>query len=252
VRDENTELKRRAAERAVEWIESGTVVGLGSGSTAILAVRRLAVLLRDGRLTDIVGIPTSMETEEEARRLGIQVSTLESHPAIDLTIDGADEVAPNLDLIKGGGGALLREKIVAQASHREIIVVDETKLSPALGSSFALPVEVVPWGWRSQAEFLQTLGASVALRRGNGDEPFVTDQGNFVLDCHFGPLSDPVALAARIQERAGIVEHGLFLGLATDLIVAGSRGIGHLTRRPGGTPDAPVEGAEGWFPPPVG
>jgi ribose 5-phosphate isomerase A len=249
---ETTEFKRRAAERAVELVESGMVVGLGTGSTAVFAVRRLAELLREGRLTDIVGVPTSMQTEEDAQRLGIPLTTLESEPAIDLTIDGADEVAPNLDLIKGGGGALLREKIVAQVSHREIIVVDESKLSPALGSSFALPVEIVPWGWRAQAEFLQTLGATVSMRRGGGDEPFVTDQGNFILDCHFGPLYEPAALAARLQERAGIVEHGLFLGLATDLIVAGHRGIAHLTRTPGGAPDAPVEGAEGWFSSPAG
>jgi len=245
------EFKRQAAERAAAWIESGMVVGLGTGSTAIFAVRRLAEMLREGRLTGVVGVPTSMQTEEEARRLGIPLTNLESRPAIDLTIDGADEVAPNLDLIKGGGGALLREKIAAQASHREIIVVDESKLSPALGSSFALPVEVVPWGWRSQAEFLQTLGAAVSLRPGDGDQPFVTDQGNFILDCHFGPLSDPAPMAARIQERAGIVEHGLFLGLATDLVIAGRRGIGHLTRAAGSPSDSPVEGAEAWFPPPV-
>jgi ribose 5-phosphate isomerase A len=243
------QLKRRAAERAVDWIEPGMVVGLGTGSTAGFAIRRLAELLRDGRLADIVGVPTSRQTEEEALRLGVPLTTLESHPSVDLTIDGADEVAPNLDVIKGGGGALLREKIVAQASHREIIVVDESKLSPALGSAFALPIEVVPWGWRSQAEFLQMLGAAVSLRRGGDDEPFLTDQGNFILDCHFGPISDPQAMAARLQERAGIVEHGLFLGLATDLVVAGEAGIGHLRRAPGGGQEILVEGTEDWFPP---
>lgn len=240
-------LKRQAAEKAVEWIESGMVVGLGTGSTAIFAVRRLADLLRAGSLRDILGIATSRQTEAEARRLGLPLTALEEHPIVDLTIDGADEVSPDLDLIKGGGGALLREKIVAQASRREIIVVDESKLSPALGSSFALPVEVVPFGWRSQAEFLQSLGASVTLRVGQDDDPFRTDQNNFILDCDFGPMADPAGLASRLEQRAGIVEHGLFLALATDLIVAGKRGIGHLRRTAEGVTESAGEGVLSWF-----
>lgn len=206
------------------------VVGLGHGSTAILAVRRIAQLLRDGHLVDILGVPCSLQVEEEARRLGIPLTTLEEHPVVDLTIDGADEVDPKLDLIKGGGGALLREKIVAQASQREMIVVDESKLSPALGTRWALPVEVTPFGWRSQQSYIQSLGASVVLRESSDGAPFRTDQGNLILDCSFGPISEPIRLATKLSQRAGVVEHGLFLGLATDVIVATDQAIRHLKR----------------------
>jgi len=225
-----TLLKQRAAERAVEFVESGMVVGLGHGSTTIFAVRRIARLLRDGQLQGILGVPCSRQVEEEARALGIPLTTLDEHPSVDLTVDGADEVSADLNLIKGGGGALLREKIVAQASRREIIVVDESKLSPALGTHWPVPVAVVPFGWRGQAAYLKSLGARPVLRRGSDGTPFKTDQGNLILDCHFGPISDPAQLAARLNERAGIVAHGLFLGLATDVIVAGEEGIRHLRR----------------------
>jgi ribose 5-phosphate isomerase A len=207
------------------------VVGLGHGSTAIFAVCRIAQMLHEGQLQDIVGVPCSRQVEEEARRLGIPLTTLDEHPTIDLTIDGADEVDPHLNVIKGGGGALLREKVVAQASRREIIVVDESKLSPALGTHWPVPVEVVPFGWLVQAAYLESLGARPALRRDSDGSPFKTDQGNLILDCHFGPIQDPAQLAARMNERAGIVEHGLFLGLATDVIVASDQGIRHLERR---------------------
>lgn len=225
-------LKQQAADRVLTYIRSGMIVGLGAGSTALLAVRALAGMLVRGELTGIRGIPCSSVIEAEARRLGIPLTTLEDHPVIDLTFDGADEVDPALNLIKGGGGALLREKIVAQASRREIIIVDESKLSPALGTHWAVPVEVIPFGWRTQAAYLAALGADVRLRpgQGNGDAPFVTDQGNFILDCNFGSINDPVGLAARMDARTGIVCHGLFLGLATDLIVAGSSGIRILRR----------------------
>jgi ribose 5-phosphate isomerase A len=135
-----------------------------------------------------------------------------------------------LDVIKGGGGALLREKIVAQASRREVIVVDEAKLSPRLGTTFRLPVEVLPFGWRSHVRFLEALGARVERRRHRDGSPFETDSGHLILDCAFGPIDDATALAARLDGRAGIVEHGLFLGLATDVIVAGRDGVRHFTR----------------------
>jgi ribose 5-phosphate isomerase A len=224
------QLKQQAAERAAEFVEPGMVVGLGHGSTAILAVRRIAQLLRTGQLRDILGVPCSIQVEEEARRLSIPLTTLEDHPVIDLTIDGADEVDPNLDVIKGGGGALLREKIVAQASRREVIVVDESKLSPALGTRWPVPVEVIPFGWRSQAAYLESLGARLTVRQQSDGTPFKTDHGNLILDCDFGPIPQPAQLAARLQERAGIVEHGLFLGLATEVVVAGVRGIRYLQR----------------------
>ena len=226
------QLKQKAGWHAVQFVGSGMVVGLGHGSTAVFAVRRIAQLLREGQLERILGVPCSRQVEEEARRLGIPLTTLDEHPAVDLTIDGADEVDPRLDLIKGCGGALLREKIVAQASRREIIAVDESKLSPALGTHGPVPVEVVPFGWRLQATYLESLGGQPTLRLGSDGTPFRTDQGNLILDCQFGPILDPVHLAARFNERVGIVEHGLFLGLATDVIVATRQGLQHREREP--------------------
>jgi ribose 5-phosphate isomerase A len=225
---EHTREKQQAADRAVECVESGMVVGLGAGSTAILAVRRIGQLLREGRLRDIVGVPCSSEIEAEARALGIPI-TLDPPGAVDLTIDGADEVDPELNLIKGGGGALLHEKIVAQASRREIIIVDEGKLSPVLGTHWPLPVEVVPFGGHSQRRFLTSLGACVSVRQQHDGTPFRTDQGNLILDCAFGPIRQPAELAAKLDARTGIVEHGLFIGLATEVFVAGVDGIRHLT-----------------------
>jgi ribose 5-phosphate isomerase A len=225
------ELKRRAAEYAVDFVTSGMVVGLGHGSTTIFALRRIARSLCEGELHDVLGIPTSTKVEQDARELNIPLTTLSEHPVIDLTIDGADEVDDDLNLIKGGGGALLREKIIAQASRREIIVVDHTKLSPTLGIQWSLPVEVIPFGWRSQAAFLESLGAEIRLRHSQHGTPFLTDQGNVILDCDFGPIRDPSQLAARLGGRAGLVEHGLFLGLASDVIVGTSEGIRHLKKR---------------------
>ncbi len=223
-------LKQLAAEQAVAYVRSGMVVGLGGGSTALFAVRRLGHLLSSGALHSIAGVPCSTDVEAEARRLGIPLTTLDDHPLIDLTIDGADEVDPALNLIKGGGGALLREKIVAQASRREIIVVDEAKLSPILGTLWAVPVEVIPFGWRSQCTYLESLGARVTMRSGSNGAPFRTDHGNLILDCDFGPIADVEHLAGHIKSRTGIVEHGLFLGLATEVIVAGSAGVRRLER----------------------
>jgi ribose 5-phosphate isomerase A len=231
--DPQAALKQAAAERAVAFIESGMVVGLGTGSTAIFATRRLGVLLREGTLRDIVGFPTSKATAEAARAAGIPLLDEDLPRPIDVTIDGADEVDPQLDVIKGGGGALLREKIVAEASRREILVVDESKLSPVLGTRWPLPIEIIPFGWRSQARFLEALGARVVVRSGADGQPYRTDQGNLILDCAFGPIAEPQQLARRLADRAGIVEHGLFLGIATDLIVAGKDGVRHLRRTPG-------------------
>ena len=220
--------KRQAAEHAVGFVESGMVVGLGHGSTAVHALRLIARLLDEGRLRDVVGVPCSRQVEGEAQRLRIPLANLCDLPAIDLTIDGADEVDPNLNLIKGGGGALLREKIVAQASRREVIVVDEGKLSPMLGTHWSVPVAVVRFGWRSHMAYLESLGGQPTLRRNRDGTRFATDQGNLILDCHFGPIPRPDELAASIDVRGGIVGHGLFLGLVTDVIVAGSQGVRHL------------------------
>ena len=226
-----TRYKQQAAERAAEFVQSGMIVGLGTGSTAIFATRRIGRLLRGGLLKDIVGFATSKAVWEEAVRLDIPMMTEEIPHTIDLTIDGADEVDGDLNLIKGGGGALLREKIVAQASHRVIIVADDSKLSPRLGTHHAVPVEVLTFGRHSQLRYLESLGAQVAIRSNPDGSPFVTDSGNMILDCNFGPIANPVELADRLNTRAGIVEHGLFLGLATDLIMAGRDGIRHLIRQ---------------------
>jgi len=228
--------KQHAAECAVELVQSGMVVGLGTGSTAVFAIRRIGLLLQSGQLRDVVGVPTSAAAEAEARTVGIPLIEPELAREVDLTIDGADEVTPGLDLIKGRGGALLREKVVAQASRREVIVVDQSKLSPRLGTHSPLPVEVLRFGWRSQARFLESLGARVELMSGSGGRPFVADEGNLTLLCSVGGVAAPADLAQGLAARAGIVEHGLFLGLATDLIVAGSGGIEGRVRPTSGKP----------------
>lgn len=227
--DLNT-LKARAAERAVAMVESGMVLGLGSGSTALFALRYLSALIRDGKLRGVAGVPTSVRVEQEAIRLEIPLVSLDDRVVIDLTIDGADEVDPDLNLIKGGGGALLREKIVAQASRREVIVIDESKLSPRLGTKWAVPVEIVPFGWSATARYLETIGALPKLRTNADGAPYRTDQDNLILDCAFGPMANPSEIAAKIKARAGVVEHGLFLGLATEIIVASASGIRRITR----------------------
>ncbi len=226
-------LKRQAAERAVEQVESGMVVGLGHGSTAIHAVRLIAALIQDGTLKNVLGVPCSQQIETEARKLNIPITTLEEHPVVDLTIDGADEVDPHLEVIKGGGGALLREKIVAQASRREIIVVDESKLSAALCTRFALPIEVIPFGWTTHLTFLEALGGQPKLRMASDGSLFKTDQGNFILDCRFEPLASASALAElaeKIKARTGVVEHGFFIGVASEVIVAGADRIRNIRR----------------------
>lgn len=226
------QLKRQAAEAAVEFIQSGMIVGLGHGSTAIWATRRIALLLQEGVLRDVRGVPCSRAVEAEARTLGIPLVNLDDVAQIDLTIDGADEVEPGFQLIKGGGGALLREKLVAQASAREIIVIDESKQVPLLGTGWAVPVEVIAFGYTRQIDFIRSLGAVVTLRQDGSSNVFRTDQDNIILDCRFGPIHAPHSLATAIKQRTGIVEHGLFIDLATDVIIARQDGsIEHLQRQ---------------------
>jgi len=226
------ELKLRAARRALDFVESGTVVGLGGGSTAALFVQELGRELRSGRLKDILGVPTALEVGALATKVGIPLTGLEEHQTIDVCIDGADETDPSLNLIKGGGGFLTREKIVAQASRRLVIIADYTKLSPQLGTRWHVPLEVMEFGFEAHRSFLLDHGAKTTARRRNADgTPYRTDQDNYILDADFGPIDDPVGLAETLSARAGIVEHGLFLNLATDLLVASpDQAIDHRTR----------------------
>jgi ribose 5-phosphate isomerase A len=223
-------LKRAAAERAAEWIRDGMTVGLGTGSTVrhlldVIAERRAA-----GAWGDIVGVPTSEDTAARARSLGIPLATLAERPRMDVTIDGADEVDPRLRLIKGLGGALLREKVVAAVSATLVIVADETKVVERLGTRSPLPVEVDVFGADVQPAFLRSLGAEPTLRRTAAGAPLVTDGGHWIYDCRFpGGIGDPEALEVRLNNRPGIVENGLFLGMATAAVVAGASGVRVLT-----------------------
>ena len=220
--------KRAAAARAVEFVRPGMRLGLGTGSTAKHFVELIGERVRAG--LDVVAVPTSRATQADAERCSIKLTTLDETPELDLTVDGADEIAPDLSLIKGGGGALLREKVLAQASRCNIIIVDESKLASRLGTKWALPVEVVPFARAAEERFITSIGAAVTLRAKDG-RPVATDQGNLLLDAAFGPMENPAGIAEQLNGRAGIVEHGLFLGLAHDVIVAGNDGIRHLKRR---------------------
>lgn len=217
--------KRRAAERAVEFVEDGMVLGLGTGSTARHVLDVLAERLNAGELRGITGVPTSRETERLARERGIPLVTLEEEPRLDLAIDGADEVDPDINLIKGLGGALLWEKIVATASDRLVIVVDESKRVDRLGEKAPVPVEVVPFGWATHLSYLDLLGAEATLRRTSTGEPFVTDGGHYLLDCRFEDgLLDPEMLERELRHRVGVVETGLFLAMADVVVVGGEEG----------------------------
>lgn len=223
------ELKRRAARAAFEDIRSGMVLGLGTGSTVAHLLDLIGSALKSGELTDIVAVPSSVRTEARARELGIELIGLADRPSLDLTIDGADEITPNLSLIKGGGGALLREKMVAQASDRLVIIADAGKAVERLGATYPLPVEVVRWGWKSHVRFIEGLGAEVAPRTGADEAMIESDNGQLLLDCHFeGGIEDPPALEAALARRAGIVETGLFLGLADEAVIASSEGVTRL------------------------
>ncbi|MCZ7602234.1 MAG: ribose 5-phosphate isomerase A [Melioribacteraceae bacterium] len=224
------ELKKQAAEKAVEQIQSGMVVGLGTGSTTTFAIQKIAELLKSGQLKNIVGIPTSKTTEELARSLNIPLTTFAKIQEIDLTIDGADEVDFDLNLIKGGGGALLREKVVAQASKKVIIIVDESKVSKHLGEKWHVPIEVLQFCVELEKKYLESIGARVKLRSGKDGNPFITDEGNYILDANFGVINSPQSLAGQLESRAGIVEHGLFIGLADEVIVAASNGTNSLKK----------------------
>ncbi len=226
---DQTALKQQAAEAAVAEVTDGMVLGLGTGSTAALAVAVLGARVQAG--LRIVGIPTSERTAEQARSLGIPLASFAEHTVIDLTIDGADEVhTGTLDLIKGLGGALLREKIVAAASRRMTVVVDEGKLVAALGG-VRLPVEIVTFGWQTTVARMQGAGADVVIRQAAGGTPFRTDGGNLIADCAFAAIADPAALHARLKAIVGVVETGLFIGMATRVIAGTQAGPRILEQR---------------------
>ena len=224
-------MKRAAAERAAALATDGMRLGLGTGSTAAHFVTLLGERVRGG--LRIVGVPTSEATRGQAEREGIPLTTLDETPELDLTVDGADEIDDELHLIKGGGGALLREKIVAAASRRMIVIADGSKWVMRLGR-FPLPIEVVPFGLRATERAVQAAvrkagcDGELRLRRGAKGEPFVTDGGHYILDAHLGHIDDPRALAAALAAVPGVVEHGLFLGLATGAILATETGLVEL------------------------
>ncbi len=224
-------LKRAAALRAIEEARDGMVLGLGTGSTASFVVEGLAARVAQG--LRVVGIPTSERTAAQARRLGVPIATFAEYQRLDLTIDGADEVElGSLHLIKGLGGALLREKIVAAASARLVIVVDQEKLVERLGEHTPVPVEVTQFGWQATAAALARLGCIPERRYAVGEQPFVTDGGNFILDCRFGPLAEPAAVEERIAMTVGTVENGLFVGRSAVVVVASTTGVEVLTPPP--------------------
>jgi ribose 5-phosphate isomerase A len=226
--------KRAAAARALDFVRSGMRLGLGTGSTARPFVELLAERVRAG--LDVVAVPTSEETRAQAERLGVPLTTLDETPELDMTVDGADEIAPDLTLIKGGGGALLREKIVAQASTHMVVIADESKWVPMLGH-FPLPVEVVPFGLAATRRAVEAASAVAGspgpalLRRGKDGHAFVTDGGHWILDAALERIPDPAALALQLSAIAGVVEHGLFIALAQTAVLAGRDGVRVVERR---------------------
>jgi len=232
------ELKKQVGYKAVDdYVKSGTVIGLGTGSTAAFAVERVGQKLKSGELKDIIAIPTSIRTKEQAESLGIPLATLDTHSDLDVAIDGADEVDPALNLVKGGGGALFREKIVEMCAKKFIVIVDESKMCDGLGPGFPVPVEIVPFchehTMREIAKLPAVAGCKPVLRLGNvannkpdGDKPAITDNGNYIVDLEFTtPIKDPVAAGEQLKATVGVVDHGLFTGITTACIIAGSDGI---------------------------
>lgn len=232
------ELKKQVGYKAVDdFVKSGQVVGLGTGSTAYFAVERVGEKLKSGELKDIVCIPTSERTKEQAEELGIPLVTLDTHSKLDVAIDGADEVDPDLNLVKGGGGALLREKMVEICSDKFIVIVDESKLCDGLGPGFPVPVEITPFCHEHTLRLVEGLpscaGSKAVLRMGSssnnevdGDEIAVTDNGNYIVDLHFEEsIKDAPKMADELKSVCGVVDHGLFCGMTTAVIIAGSDGI---------------------------
>ncbi len=227
--------KQRAGEHAASFVQDGMTIGLGTGSTVAWTIRKLGEMVQQG--LQIRGIPTSNRTEDLARQVGIPLTSFAEVEELDVTIDGADEVGPNLALIKGGGGALLREKMVASASRRLIIVVDSSKRVPVLGK-FPLPEEIVPFGWEVTARRIACLGGRPQRRMYPDGGPYVTDNGNYILDCAFGEIRDPAGLERSLKLLPGVVETGLFVGLADTVVVGLPDGVEVIQREAGFPPGA--------------
>jgi ribose 5-phosphate isomerase A len=226
--------KRRASEKAVEHVDSGSIIGLGSGSTAAKVIRLIGSQLKSGELEDILGVPTSLQAADEAIKAGIPLTSLDEHPEIDIAIDGADQIDGKLNAVKGGGGALLREKVVASVSNRFIIVTDETKLTEQLGSGCRVPVEVLPFAARPILNRIVELGAKAQIRTGAGRlGPVLTDNGNLIVDAEFGAIEDPWKLEENLKSVPGIIETGLFLGYAEFAYIGIRRGVKRLDRSSG-------------------
>ena len=222
--------KQRAAEAALAYVRSDSVIGLGSGSTSEIFIHVLAQALREGKLRNVRGVPTSNRVRQLAQELEIPLTDLATSPQLDVTIDGADEVTEKLDLIKGLGGALLREKVVAQNSRQLIIMVDSSKRVDVLGEKGPLPVEVAQFSHEAQERFLRALGAAVKMRINEDGSPFVTDNGNYIYHCKFPRIPDPEVLDLALSRRAGVVESGLFLGMASVVLVGDETGVKTLKR----------------------
>ena len=215
--------KQTAGERAAEFVQNGMTIGLGTGSTVYWTIQKLGLMIENG--LRIRALPTSLQTENLCAEFGIPLVTFADVQNLDLTIDGADEISPTLDLIKGGGGALLREKLVASASKRLIIAADQSKLVSALGA-FPLPVEVVPFGWQTTTERIENLDLDIKVTlRKNEDKPFVSDNGNYILDCFCGTIDNSAELHQKLKLLTGVVETGLFVEMANTVIVADWNGI---------------------------
>ncbi len=221
-------LKKQVGEEAAALVEDGSVVGLGTGSTAAFFIDALAARVRGG--LKIVGIPTSERSGEQARTGGIEIVTFATHQRIDIAIDGADEITRvGLDLTKGLGGALLREKMVAGAARRLVIIADEGKMVDRLGELCPIPVEVTPFGWELTSQRLVDLGAT-PVRRMAGEKAYLTDGGNYILDCRFAPIADPGALNAKVRDVVGVIETGFFIGMAEMALIAGADGVRRIAR----------------------
>ena len=217
--------KKIAAEKATEEVKNGMVIGLGTGSTVYYALLKLGDMIRDG--LNIIGIPTSEGTEKIATEQNIPLTTLAKHPTIELTIDGADEVDAHMNLIKGGGAALVREKIIANSSKRIVIVVDESKVSQVLGTTFALPVEIIQFGWEATQRAVDKVCGKSDLR-GGIDNPLITDNGNYILDCKFIGIPEPEKVELQINNIPGVVENGIFVDRADKVIIGTPNGIKYM------------------------